>query len=373
MAEAKRDYYEVLGVPRGADDKALKDAFRKAARQWHPDRNTAPEAEDRFKEISEAYNVLSDADKRAVYDRYGHRGLEGGGGGGGGGGFGDFGDIFGGGGGFGSIFDQIFGGGGGRSHARRPSGPRPGRNAQIEIAISLERVAKGGVEELKLVRRAECMTCGGSGAKPGTEPKKCSACRGSGQRVVEQRQGPMLFRQVVGCSVCDGAGTIIDKPCEGCKGEGRVNRDETLELKIPVGITDGAVLRVPGRGEPSEDPGGIPGDLHVVVHARDERFNRQGAHLGLTEHVSVADAALGTTLEIETPLGVVDVPVPAGTQHGTTLKVRGGGLPEFKSSGRGDLFVGIEIVVPVDLNIDERRLYEQLRKIERARRAADAD
>ncbi|TNF25701.1 MAG: molecular chaperone DnaJ [Deltaproteobacteria bacterium] len=370
MAEAKRDYYEVLGVERGADDGELKKAFRKLAREWHPDRNQSPGAEDRFKEISEAYGVLSDAQQRAAYDRYGHAGL--GGGGGGGGGFNqDFSDIFGG--GFGSIFDSLFGGGGGRRQQRRPSGPRPGRNATIEIAVSLDRIAHGGTEQLKLVRRAECHVCGGTGAKPGTEPKRCTGCRGTGQRVVERREGPMLFRQVVGCPTCGGSGTVVEHPCEGCKGDGQVDQEETLELKIPVGIADGAVLRVPGRGEASEDPGGIPGDLHVVVHARDERFVRRGAHLGVTEPLSAVMATLGTTLVIDTPNGPVEVDVPAGTQHGTTLHVGGAGLPEFRSSGRGDLFVTVEVEVPVDLSVEEQALYEQLADLERARRAAEDD
>lgn len=368
MAEAKRDYYEVLGVGRDADDAALKGAFRKLAREWHPDRNQSTDAEERFKEISEAYGVLSDANKRQTYDRFGHRGLEGGGGGAG---FGDFGDVFG---GFGSIFDTIFGGGGrGRQQQRRHTGPRPGRNATIEIAVSLERVAEGGSEQLKLVRRSECHSCGGTGAKPGTEPKRCSGCRGSGQRVVERREGAMLFRQVVGCPTCGGTGTVIEKPCKACKGEGRVDQEEVLELKIPVGIADGTVLRVPGRGEPSEDPGGIPGDLHVVVHGRDERFTRRGAHLLVSEQVSAVDAALGTKVTLKTPAGRVEFEVPAGTQHGTTLHVRGAGLPEFRAAGRGDLFVGVEIVVPVDLSVAELQLYERLRELGRARRAAEGD
>jgi len=368
MAEAKRDYYEVLGVARDADDAALKKAFRKMAREWHPDRNQSAEAEDRFKEISEAYGVLSDAQKRQTYDRFGHAGLAGGGGGGGG--YQDFSDIFGG--GFGSIFDSLFGGGG-RQRQRRPSGPRPGRNATIEIAVSLERVALGGTEQLKLVRRAECHMCGGNGAKPGTEPKRCNACRGTGQRVVERREGPMLFRQVVGCPTCGGNGSVVDHPCESCNGDGQVDQEETLELKIPVGIADGAVLRVPGRGEPSEDRGGIPGDLHVVVHARDERFVRRGAHLGVTEQLSAVMATLGTTLTVETPTGPVELDVPAGTQHGTTLHVAGAGLPEFRSHGKGDLFVTVEVEVPVDLSVEEQALYEQLRDLELARRAEDDD
>lgn len=369
MAEAKRDYYEVLGVQRDADDAALKTAFRKLAREWHPDRNQSAGAEERFKEVSEAYGVLSDAQKRAAYDRYGHRGLEAGGGGGGG--FQDFSDMFGG--GFGSIFDTLFGGGGRGRQQRRPSGPRAGRNATIEIAVSLERVATGGIEQLKLVRRAECMVCSGTGAKPGTEPKRCQGCRGTGQRVVERREGPMLFRQVVGCPTCGGAGSVIEKPCKKCKGEGQVNEEETLELKIPVGIADGAVLRVPGRGEASEDKGGIPGDLHVVVHARDERFVRRGAHLGVTEPLSALDATLGTRMTIETPTGPVEVEVPAGTQHGTTLHVAGAGLPEFRSSGKGDLFATVEIEIPVDLSVEEQDLYERLRALQQARRAAEGD
>lgn len=366
MADVKRDYYELLGVARSADEKAIKDAFRAAARKWHPDRNKSPEAVERFKEISEAYGVLSDADKRRRYDRGGHAAVDGGG-------FSgdvDLGDLFGFGGG--SIFDTLFGGGG-RRRQQRHSGPRPGRNATIEVAVSLERIAEGGEEELRLSRRVECMACGGDGATPGTERRRCSGCRGTGQRVVERREGPMLFRQVVGCPTCQGAGTIVESPCERCDGAGRVAEEEVLRLKIPAGIPDGMALRVPGRGEESEDPGGIPGDLHVVVHGRDPRFERRGAHLVTTEAVSIVDLALGVSLNVATPTGSVRVHVPAGTQHGATLKVRGAGLPEFREAGRGDLYVGVEARVPVDVSPAERELYERLRELEQARLAEQED
>jgi molecular chaperone DnaJ len=356
MATAQRDYYEVLGVPRDADPRAIKDAFRQLALRYHPDRNKEPEAEARFKEIAEAYAVLSDPTRRANYDAGGlagvaglspedlWRGI-------------DFGDLLG---GLGfdwrgeGLFDRLF--------RRRPAGPARGANLEVEVVVPLERVRHGGEERVRVGRPQPCGACHGVGAKPGTAPRACGTCTGSGEQVKTERRGDVAVRQITTCPACHGQGRLIDEPCSECRGGGQVTHEEALTVKIPLGVEDGMVLRVPGKGLPSREPGGAPGDLFVVVRsAPDPRFERDGADLWRVERIAVPDAVLGTTLDVPTLDGAATLTVPAGTQPGTVLRLRGQGLPEFGGGRRGDLHVRLEVEVPQRLSTDERQLYERLR------------
>lgn len=360
MATPQRDYYEVLGVSRDADQKAIKDAFRGLALKYHPDRNKSPGAEERFKEIAEAYAVLSDPKKRAEYDARGFAGVEG---------FSpedlfggiDFGDIFGDL-GFGfdfgeGLFERLF------RHRRR--GPARGADLRMELTVPLERVNSGGEETIRFTRPRTCPACQGSGPEPGTSPRPCDACGGSGRKVVsrQEREG-VRFQQVTACPVCHGQGTVIDRPCTECGGSGQVEREETLKVSIPVGVEEGMVLRIPEHGLPSPEPGGSPGDLYVMVYsAPDPRFYRLGSDLWRDEAIEVADAVLGTRLKVPTLEGNVEVTVPAGTQPDTVLRVRGKGLPVFGGGERGDLKLRIQVHVPEHPTAQERELYERLRAL----------
>jgi molecular chaperone DnaJ len=375
-ATAQRDYYEVLGVPRDADAKRIKDAFRELALKYHPDRNKSPDAEERFKEIAEAYAVLSDPRKRADYDARGFAGVAGftpedlfGGI--------DFGDIFGDA-GFGLDFG--FGGGGlfERLFGRRRAGRAHGQDLQVELTLPLETIARGGEETVRYARPVACPRCHGTGAEPGSAPRTCPTCGGSGRKVLtrEERrgEGAVRFQQITVCPECGGRGTIVDKPCRECRGEGRVEKQESLKVSIPPGAEEGMALRIPGHGLPGPEPGGAPGDLYVIVtSAPDARFARNGADLWRTETVSVADAVLGTALKAPTLDGAVEVTVPPGTQPGQILRLRGKGLPVFGARGRGDLNLRIEVRIPERLTAEERALYEKLRAAAgRARRGRGA-
>lgn len=368
MAE-RRDYYEVLGVGRDADAQAIKEAFRKLALKYHPDRSPDdPDAEAKFKEVAEAYAVLSDADKRARYDAGGHAGLEG---------FSaedlfggvDFESLLGGLGGFGGggiglggggLFDRFFGGG-----VRRRD-PRVGADLRVEVGVSLARVLSGGSETVRVERPTACTACGGSGAEPGTEPTRCDVCQGSGREVESRVEGQTHFQQITPCSACRGRGEWIETPCPTCHGRGQTAIAESIEVKVPVGAPDGLKLRVPGHGMPADAPDGSPGDLYVVVRTLpDERFERRGADLWRAEMVDVVDAVLGRKLEVPTPDGAATVTLPAGTQPDRLLRLRGQGLPRFRAPGRGDLYVRIHLEVPVELSDPERALYEQLRELQR--------
>ena len=333
MATPQRDYYEVLGVSRDADQATIKDAFRKLALQYHHDRNKEPGAEERFKEIAEAYAVLSDPKKRGDYDAGGFAGVAG---------ISpedlfagiNFEDIFGGLGfdvGGGGLFDRFF-------RRRRHAGPPPGPNLEVELVVSLERVVAGGEEALHIRRPAPCASCNGSGAQAGTAPRRCEACGGSGQRVRRRRDVGVMFQQISTCDACGGRGSVIDKPCSDCNGRGAVERDETLTVTVPVGVEEGMVLRVPGHGLPSPEAGGRAGDLYVVVRsAPDPRFERSGADLWRSETISLTDAVLGVDHEVPKLEGVATVKVPAGTQTGAELRLRRKGLPPFGVGARGDL------------------------------------
>lgn len=355
---AKRDYYEVLGLSRDADQSAVKDAFRKLALKFHPDRNKAADAEERFKEIAEAYRVLSDPQKRTEYDERGFDGVgavhpE---------------DIFG-----GIDFEDLFGGlgfdfGGGwtdRFSRRRPAGPPRGSSIEVDLHVALERVLNGGVEEVRVRRPVTCQRCQGGGAKAGTSPRPCDACTGSGRQVKTKRKGGVTVQHIQVCAACGGAGSIIDQPCEACQGSGRVDAEEVLSVSVPVGVEEGMVLRIPGHGMPSSEPGGIPGDLFVAVSTTsDPRFVRDGPDLWRTEELCVADAVLGTRREVPTLDGPAEVSIPPGTQPESILRLRGKGLPHFGGAKRGDLYLRLRVVVPESLSAPERKLYETLRELE---------
>jgi molecular chaperone DnaJ len=361
-AAAKRDYYEVLGVPRNANEKAIKDAFRKLAMQYHPDRNKEPGAEERFKEIAEAYAVLSDPRKRADYDAGGFASVAG---------FSPE-DLFG-----GIDFESIFGGldlGFGASLFERFMGRerhrrRPGADIEIEAVVPLERIARGGEETVRYHRVAACSECKGSGAKPGTQPRNCSTCGGSGQTTSDRREHGVFIRQSSTCPDCRGRGSFIDSPCQACAGAGQVRREESIAVKIPAGAEDGLALRVPAKGYASDEPGGAPGDLLIVVRAaRDARFERDGPDLWRLEEISAADAVLGAEIPVPTLDGTITVKVPPGTQPGSQLRVRGKGLPRFGERGSGDLYVRLAVRLPERLSAEERRLWEKLRSSRPANR-----
>lgn len=357
MAKPQRDYYEVLGVPADASPDKIKQAFRELALKYHPDRNKEPDAEERFKEIAEAYAILSDPKKRAEYDARGHAAVAG---------FSpeDFfsgvnvEDLFGGMDfGFGEgIFDRFF--------RRRPQGPPKGADIQTTLEVSLERVAAGGEETVRIVRPQQCPSCHGSGAQPGTEPRKCKSCGGTGNKVSRRRQKGVRFETITTCSHCLGQGEIIDSPCSECKGEGKVQSEESLSITIPIGVEEGVALRIPGYGLPSSDSKDPPGDLYVVVNTKpDRRFQRRGADLWRSESLEITDAVLGTKLDVPTLDGSTVVRVPPGTQPDDILRLRGKGLPEYGSGKRRDLHIRISIHIPEHLSKEELKLYKQLREL----------
>lgn len=336
----KRDYYEVLSVERDADEKAIKSAYRKLAQKYHPDRNPGDaEAEERFKEAAEAYSVLSDADKRARYDRFGHQGFEGMGSQGfDPGAFADFSDIL------GNIFG--FGDLGGRS----ASGPVPGADLRYDLELTFEQAAFGHTETLTFPRLETCGACDGTGGEGGAKPETCAGCNGRGQ--VRFQQGFLTVART--CPRCGGAGRVVKNPCHKCRGEGRVEVERTLEVKIPAGVDTGARLRLTGEGEQGRR-GGRRGDLYVMIHvAAHERFERDGADVWSELELSFPQAALGAAVEVETLHGPVALDVPAGTQPGREFRLRGKGMPRLGASGRGDHRVRVAIAVP-----DPRRLSEE--------------
>lgn len=359
MATTSRNYYEILGVARDADEQTIKDAFRSLALQYHPDRNKAPDAEEKFKEIAEAYAVLSNPQKRAAYDAGGMTGV---------GGFTpedlssgiDFSDLFGGldlGFGGEGLFERFFG-------RRRPRGPRQGAHLEIALAVPLERVLTGGAETVHLRRPASCAVCQGSGAHPDTPPRRCEACQGTGQRTTSRRDGGVMLQQITSCPTCHGRGSIIEKPCAACHGRGETEHSEDIQVTIPAGVEEGMALRLPGRGLPSPEANGPPGDLFVVVHsAPSAGFERQGADLWRSETIPLVDAVLGTSLEIATLDGPATVTVPPGTQPDTVLRLSGKGLPLYGQQRRGSLYLRLRVHVPEWLSAAERTLYERLRTV----------
>ena len=339
----KRDYYEVLGVNRDADTSELKRAYRKLALELHPDRNPGDkEAEARFKEASEAYQVLSDPEKRGLYDRFGHEGPRGSGFGTG---FSNVGDIFS---AFGDIFGDLFGGfggfGGGRAQSR-------GADLETRVDLTLAEVATGVSKEIAIRRRIACKDCGGSGAAAGSGRERCQQCGGRGQ--VMHRQGFLMIQTA--CPICRGEGTIVRKPCEPCRGSGLTSAEEALQVNIPAGVEDGATLRLTGRGEAAPG-GGQPGNLYVNLQVvADPRFERDGADLHTVVPLSFPQAALGATLKAPTLDGEVELDVGPGTQPGETVVLRGKGLPRLQVRGVGDLIVHLRLVVPKNLSPEQEQ------------------
>jgi molecular chaperone DnaJ len=360
---AKRDYYEVLGVERDADAEAIKRAYRKLAVQFHPDKNPDDKsAEEKFKEATEAYEVLRDGEKRGAYDRFGHSGLNGPGGGGFGGGGGmefDLSDAlrafmrdFG-----GSAFGDIFGEGGGRRRDAR------GRDLQVRVRLTLEEIAHGATKTIKLKRQVPCSRCKGSGAAPGSEPQTCPQCGGQGQVRRVQRTLLGQFMNIVTCPNCHGQGRVIARPCEDCSGSGTLRGEQTLEVKIPVGVSGGNYLTLRGQGDAGER-GAAPGDVYVVVDEIEHAlFERHGDDLLIEVPVGLADLALGAKVEVPTIDGKVSLKVPPGTQSHKIFRMRGKGIPHLHGQGRGDQLVRILAHTPHELNKDEKQLLERLREL----------
>lgn len=344
----KPDFYEVLGVARDADERAIKKAYRKLALQHHPDRNPGDaEAEEKFKLAAEAYAILSDRDKRGIYDRYGHAGLSQAGAGGGP----DMNDIFS---SFGDIFSEFFGFGGGRP--RDPNAPRRGDDLQMQIDVPFEYVVHGGSIPLRVPRRETCGSCNGTGGRDGAKPVTCPSCKGVGQ--VRHSQG--LFTIQTTCPRCRGRGEIIADPCPACNGEGQVRREHEVTVRIPAGVTTGNRLRIRNEGEDGRN-GGPPGDLYLLLRVEEpDVFERDGADLHLVVPIDFTVAALGGEIEIPSLDGTETVTIAPGTQHGDVHRLRGEGLPRVNRSDRGDLFAHVRIEVPKKLSKRQRELLEAL-------------
>ena len=356
MPEQKRDYYEVLGVSKGASDDEIKKAYRKLAKKYHPDMNPGDkEAEAKFKEVNEAYSILSDSEKRARYDQFGHAGVDPNyGAGGPGGGFGgfdmgdiDLGDIF------GSFFGGGFGGFGGSTSSRR-NGPQKGESLRASLTISFEEAAFGCEKEINLNRTEECEACHGSGAEPGTTAETCPDCRGTGVVRVQQRTGGFAFSSTAPCTRCRGTGKIIHTPCKACGGNGSVKKTKRVTVSIPAGIDEGQAVSLRGQGNAGKN-GGPAGDLIVGIHIRPHpQFQRDGTTVLYEQPVTFYQAVMGAELEIPTIDGKVKYNLPTGTQTGTTFRLRGKGIPELRGRGRGDQYVTIRIQVPTSLNSEQK-------------------
>jgi molecular chaperone DnaJ len=352
---AKRDYYDILGVPRNADEEDIKKAYRKLAMKHHPDRNQGDKAkasEEKFKEAKEAYEMLTDPQKRAAYDQFGHAGVDpnmGGGRGAGPEGFGGFAEAF------GDIFGDIFAGGAG---GRRGGGQQVYRGNDLSYAmeITLEEAARGKDTQIRIPSWDTCETCKGSGAKPGTQPKTCSTCSGSG--TVHMRQGFFSIQQT--CPHCRGSGKIIPEPCATCNGAGKIKKQKTLEVKIPAGINEGMRIRSAGNGEPGTN-GGPSGDLYIEIRVKPhDIFERDGDDLHCTVPVGLTTVTLGGTIEVPTLGGNAEIELPEGTQHGKTFRLRGKGIKGIRSSYPGDLYAHIAVETPVKLTEHQRKLLREL-------------
>lgn len=357
----KRDYYEVLGVPKDSSKQEMKRAYRKLAMEYHPDRNKSPDAEEKFKEISEAYAVLSDDEKRRQYDQFGHAGINGkynwediyrstdfesi---------FRDLGFGFG---GFGSIFDMFFGGRG-----RRRNGPRKGADLRSDVEITLEEAAFGIEKELEVPGFDACESCHGSGMKAGTNSQKCPKCKGTGEIRYAKNFGGMYFTQVQPCGECNGRGVPLGNLCPVCRGTGATQSIHQIKLKIPAGIEDGYSLRLPGEGKPGFK-GGPRGDLYVVVHVKShEIFERRGDDILYEAKISFPQAALGTKIYIPTLHGEAKLKIPSGTQSGTIFRLKGKGVPRLHGWGKGNQFVNVVVRTPKKLTEQQKKLLKKLEK-----------
>ncbi len=359
MAENKRDYYEVLGVDKNASADDIKKAYRKKALQYHPDRNPGDkEAEAKFKECNEAYEVLSNSEKKALYDQYGFAGVDpnfnpnaGFGGGFGGGGFGGFDDL-------GDIFGSIFGGGSGRR--ANPNGPRRGENIGAQLEITFEEAAFGTEKEVSVSRVEDCPRCSGTGCADGTQPETCPNCGGSGQVRTTQNFMGMTMQSTAACPKCGGRGKIIKTPCSTCKGKGKVRHTQKIKVKIPAGVDEGQTVRVRGEGSAGAN-GGPAGDLLVEIYIKDHPlFQRDGVNVLCEMPITFTQAALGAEIEVPTLDGRVRYTVPEGTQTGTTFRLRGKGIPYVNSKTRGDQLVTVVVETPTKLTREQKDLLRKL-------------
>lgn len=348
-----RDYYEILGVPKSSSADDLKSAFRKLARQYHPDVSKESNAEERFKEINEAYAVLSDQEKRAAYDRYGHAGVQGAGG------VPDWTSVD-----FSDIFEELFGFGfggfGGRSASRSRNAPRRGADLQYRVQLNFEEAVFGIEKEIEISRNETCDTCSGSGARPGTTPTRCSTCNGQGE-VRQSRQtilGSMV--QVTTCPTCGGKGEVIVTPCDICRGQGLVRRTRKKVVNIPAGVDTGTQIRLSGEGQPGSN-NGPPGNLYLVIQVNSHRyFRRRDNDILLDLNVNIAQATLGDEVQVPTVDGDTLLKIPAGTQPGKIIRMRGKGIPHLRNNHRGDQLVVINVDIPRTLSDEQRVIFEQL-------------
>jgi molecular chaperone DnaJ len=342
-----KDYYGVLGVSQDASQEEVKRAYRKLARKYHPDVSKEADAEEHFKELNEAYEVLSDPDKRSMYDRFGTVTP---------GGFGDFGgfrDPF-------DIFAEVFGMGGFGDFGRGRAGPRRGNDVRVGVSLTFEEAARGLEKEVEVNRRDVCPACEGTGAEPGTQAERCPECNGSGQ--VRRVQHTLLgsFVNIATCPQCNGQGTVVHTPCAECNGTGRVKVRRRIRVRIPAGVDDGISIRLAGEGEPGE-LGGPPGNLYISVHVKPHAyFKRQDNNVIVELQVNVAQAALGSVVKVPTLEGERQITIPPGTQSGSIFRLRGLGIPRLRGNGRGDQLVVVQVVVPSQINAEQRELFQQL-------------
>jgi len=359
MASEKRDYYEALGLSKGASEDEIKKAYRQLAKKFHPDINPGNKrAEDRFKEINEAYEILSDADKKSRYDQFGHAGVDPNFGAGGGDPFGGFGGGFGGSMDFdlGDILGSIFGGGGGSARSR--NGPRKGERVRADVTITFEEAAFGCEKEVSIMRIESCNDCKGSGCKAGTTAEKCSDCNGSGVVTSQQRTPFGVMQSQTECPKCSGRGKIIHQPCEKCRGLGLVRRNKAIKVTIPAGIDNGQTISIRSQGNAGVN-GGETGDLFVtVIVMHHEEFEREGNAVLLTMPISFVEAALGADLEVNTLDGKVKYSIPEGTQTGTVFRLKGKGIPNLQRGGRGDQYITVKVVVPTGLNKEQKEILQ---------------
>ena len=353
MADQKRDYYEVLGISKGASEDEIKRAYKKMARQYHPDLNPGnQEAEEKFKEVNEAYEVLSDAEKKARYDQYGHAGVDPNFGAGGFDGSFDFGDL-------GDIFGSFFGGGFGGGRRTNPNAPQRGESIRMALAISFEEAAFGCEKSVTIDRTEPCDTCHGSGCAPGATPEVCQDCHGTGT-VQVRRQTPMgVFATSSPCPKCGGKGKIIHQPCKDCRGSGSVRRRKTIQATVPAGIDNGQTISIRGQGNAGKN-GGPAGDLLITITVRaHELFRREGTSVLCEAPITFTQAVLGAELEIPTIDGKVKYTLPEGTQSGTTFRLKGKGIPAINGRGRGDQYVTVYIETPRNLNREQKEALEK--------------
>lgn len=345
---SKQDYYDLLGIPRTASKDDIKKAFRKLARQYHPDVNKNDEADERFKEINEAYEVLSDDQKRAAYDRFGHAGMRGSEGG-----FQDFS------GNMNDIFEEIFGGFGSR---RQQRGPRRGNDLRYDLTISFEEAIFGVEKEIEVRRPETCPNCYGSGSEPGTHPQRCSTCNGSGE--VRRVQQSILgsFVNVTTCPACRGEGEVIVNPCQTCSGRKQIQQSRRLKVRVPAGVSSEQQIRLTGEGGPGAN-GGPPGNLYVFLNVRrHEIFQRRNNDILMNLEINIAQAALGDEVMVPTVDGEVEIAIPHGTQSGAVIRLRGLGVPHLGGSGRGDQLVMVQVAIPDRLSDRQRELFNELSK-----------